>query len=151
MPVIASRRLQAAIESRGAAAAKGAEGAVDGAVATGGGEAGADRPLGSGNFRQVRVRGCQPRRDRRGGGYDGGGVVLSFPVQEDLARHIIAEQHRISISAVQVIAAREVSAIEQIVTLCHEMARQIVRDPMVRAGIRITFEFSADDRGPAGP
>lgn len=43
-------RLQAAIESRGAAAAKGAESAVDGAVATGGGEAGADRPWGSKNF-----------------------------------------------------------------------------------------------------
>ncbi len=49
------------------------------------------------------------------------------------------------------IAAQEASATEQIVMLCHEMARQIVQDPIVRAGIRITLELSADDRGPAGP
>ncbi|MFC9764237.1 ScbR family autoregulator-binding transcription factor [Rhodococcus jostii] len=80
-----------------------------------------------------------------------GALYFHFRSKEDLARHIIAEQHRISISAVQAIAAQEASAIEQIVMLCHEMARQIVQDPIVRAGIRITLELSADDRGPAGP
>ena len=35
--------------------------------------------------------------------------------------------------------------------LCHEMARQIVKDPIVRAGIRITLELSADDRAPPAP
>ncbi|MGV9871033.1 ScbR family autoregulator-binding transcription factor, partial [Rhodococcus koreensis] len=42
-------------------------------------------------------------------------------------------------------------AIEQIVMLCHEMARQIVHDPIVRAGIRITLELSADEDGPTDP
>lgn len=93
----------------------------------------------------------QSRRDPGGGGHDEGGVVLSPAVKEDLARYIIAEQHQISIAAVHAIAAQEASAIEQIVMLCHEMARQIVQDPVVRAGIRITLELSADDRGPAGP
>ncbi|MDT2006790.1 TetR/AcrR family transcriptional regulator [Rhodococcus opacus] len=80
-----------------------------------------------------------------------GAVYFHFRSKEDLARHIVAEQHRISISAVEAIAAQEASALEQIVMLFHEMARQIVEDPIVRAGIRITLELSADDRGPAGP
>lgn len=41
-----------------------------------------------------------------------GALYFHFRSKEDLARHIIAEQHRISISAVQAIAAQEVSAIE---------------------------------------
>nr|WP_271211533.1 ScbR family autoregulator-binding transcription factor [Rhodococcus wratislaviensis]GLK37621.1 TetR family transcriptional regulator [Rhodococcus wratislaviensis] len=80
-----------------------------------------------------------------------GALYFHFNSKEDLARHIIAEQHRISIAAVEAIAAQDASAIEQIVMLCHEMARQIVQDPIVRAGIRITLELTADDRGPAGP
>ena len=61
-----------------------------------------------------------------------GALYFHFRSKEELARHIIAEQHRISISAVQAIAAQDASAIEQIVMLCHEMARQIVQDPIVR-------------------
>ncbi|MDF3313353.1 ScbR family autoregulator-binding transcription factor [Rhodococcus sp. T2V] len=80
-----------------------------------------------------------------------GALYFHFRSKQELARHIIAEQHRISIAAVEAIAAQDASAIEQIVMLCHEMARQIVHDPIVRAGIRITLELSADDRGPAGP
>ena len=80
-----------------------------------------------------------------------GAVYFHFSSKEELARHIVAEQHRISISAVEAIAAQEASALEQIVMLCHETARQIVEDPVVRAGIRITLELSGDDRGPAGP
>nr|GLK38402.1 hypothetical protein GCM10017611_52690 [Rhodococcus wratislaviensis] len=41
-----------------------------------------------------------------------GALYFHFRSKEDFARHIIAEQHRISISAVQAIAAQEVSAIE---------------------------------------
>ena len=127
VPVVASRRLQGVrpkvtvLQPR-----TGTEGAVDGSTATGGGDPGADRPRGSGNVRQVRVRGRKSRRDPRGGGHDEGALYFHFRSKEDLARHIIAEQHRISISAVQAIAAQEASAIEQIVMLCHEMARQIV-------------------------
>lgn len=80
-----------------------------------------------------------------------GALYFHFSSKEDLARFVIAEQHRISISAVEAINAKRVPAVEQIVMLCHEMARQIVDDPIVRAGIRITLELSADDRGPAGP
>lgn len=80
-----------------------------------------------------------------------GALYFHFRSKEDLARFIIGEQHRISIASVEAIGREQVSAIEQIVMLCHEMARQIVNDPIVRAGIRITLELSADDQGPADP
>ena len=37
----------------------------------------------------------------------------------------------------------EVPAIEQIVKLCHETARQMIEDPVVGAGIRLTLDLSA--------
>ncbi|PBC35045.1 TetR family transcriptional regulator [Rhodococcus sp. ACS1] len=109
------------------------------------------------------VRGAAEVFDRSG--YDGasvgeiiaaagltkGALYFHFSSKEELARFVIAEQHRTSISAVEAIGCESAPALEQIVMLCHEMARQIVEDPIVRAGIRITLELSAEDRGPAGP
>ncbi|SEE79978.1 DNA-binding transcriptional regulator, AcrR family [Rhodococcus jostii] len=80
-----------------------------------------------------------------------GALYFHFKSKEELARCIVAEQHATSIASVEAIGREEASAIEQIVMLCHEMARQIVHDPIVRAGIRITLELSADDHGPADP
>ncbi|AHK35358.1 ScbR family autoregulator-binding transcription factor [Rhodococcus opacus] len=80
-----------------------------------------------------------------------GALYFHFRSKEALARFIIAEQHRISIASVEAIGREHASAIEQIVMLCHEMARQIVEDPVVRAGIRITLELSAAADGPADP
>lgn len=80
-----------------------------------------------------------------------GALYFHFRSKDELARHIVAEQHAISIAAVEAIGREEALAIEQIVMLCHEMARQIVHDPIVRAGIRITLELSADEQGPTDP
>ncbi|RZK95020.1 MAG: TetR/AcrR family transcriptional regulator [Rhodococcus sp. (in: high G+C Gram-positive bacteria)] len=80
-----------------------------------------------------------------------GALYFHFKSKEELARCIIAEQHATSIASVEAIGREQASAIEQIVMLCHEMARQIVHDPIVRAGIRITLELSVDDQGPADP
>ncbi|AOW95172.1 TetR family transcriptional regulator [Rhodococcus sp. WMMA185] len=80
-----------------------------------------------------------------------GALYFHFRSKEDLARFIIGEQHSISIAAVEAIGRERAPAIEQIVMLCHEMVRQIVHDPVVRAGIRITLELSAGDEGPADP
>ncbi len=80
-----------------------------------------------------------------------GALYFHFRSKDELARHIVAEQHATSIASVEAIGREEASAIEQIVMLCHEMARQIVHDPIVRAGIRITLELSADEQGPTDP
>ena len=87
-----------------------------------------------------------------------GALYFHFRSKDELARCIVAEQHAISIASVEAIGREQAPAIEQIVMLCHEMARQIVHDPIVRAGIRITLELSADEhelsadeQGPTDP
>lgn len=79
-----------------------------------------------------------------------GALYFHFKSKETLAQVVVETQHQISISAVESIAATGAPAIEQIVMLCHEMGRQMVEEPVVRAGIRLTLEFSALE-GPAGP
>ena len=80
-----------------------------------------------------------------------GALYFHFRSKEELARCIVAEQHATSIASVEAIGREQAPAIEQIVMLCHEMARQMVHDPIVRAGIRITLELSADEQGPTDP
>ncbi|MCD5422236.1 TetR/AcrR family transcriptional regulator [Rhodococcus pyridinivorans] len=81
-----------------------------------------------------------------------GALYFHFKSKDELAHAVVEQQHAISIAAVAAIAATQASALEQIVMLCHEMGRQIVEDPIVRAGIRLTLEFSAgaepDQPGP---
>ncbi|WP_094275346.1 ScbR family autoregulator-binding transcription factor [Rhodococcus sp. OK302] len=79
-----------------------------------------------------------------------GAIYFHFQSKEELAQAIIEQQHRISIAAIETVACLENSAIEQIVMLCHEMARQMIEDPVVGAGIRLTLELSAVN-GPADP
>ena len=73
-----------------------------------------------------------------------GALYFHFRSKDELARVVIEEQHRTSIAAVVAVSATNASALEQIVMLCHEMSRQITEDPIVRAGIRLTLELSAD-------
>ncbi|MFC9553787.1 ScbR family autoregulator-binding transcription factor [Rhodococcus sp. NPDC056960] len=84
-------------------------------------------------------------------GLSKGALYFHFGSKEALARAIIDAQHAISIAAVAAIRGEHAPAVEQIVMLCHEMARQIVHEPIVRAGIRITVELSDKGYGPADP
>lgn len=79
-----------------------------------------------------------------------GALYFHFSSKEGLAHALIGEQHRRSIAAVDAIAALDRPALEQVVMLSYEMARQMIEDPIVRAGIRLTLELSATD-GPADP
>lgn len=79
-----------------------------------------------------------------------GAMYFHFKSKDELAQVVVEEQHAISIAAVQAIAGTGAPAIEQMVMLCHEMGRQMVEDPIVRAGIRLTLELSAVE-GPPGP
>ncbi|MCK0090520.1 TetR/AcrR family transcriptional regulator [Rhodococcus sp. F64268] len=81
-----------------------------------------------------------------------GALYFHFKSKDDLAQAVMDRQHTISIASVEAISATNASALEQIVMLCHEMGRQIVEDPIVRAGIRLTLEFSASAApGEPGP
>lgn len=81
-----------------------------------------------------------------------GALYFHFKSKDDLAQAVVDRQHTISIASVEAISTTDSSALEQIVMLCHEMGRQIVEDPIVRAGIRLTLEFSAGTTpGKPGP
>lgn len=111
--------------------------------------------------RQI-VRGAAEQFDRAG--YEGaslneivdqsgltkGALYFHFKSKDDLAAVVIEEQHRISMNAVAAITGTDAPALEQIVMLAHEMGREIIDDPIVRAGIRLTLEMSAST-GPAKP
>ncbi|MDI9913682.1 ScbR family autoregulator-binding transcription factor [Rhodococcus sp. IEGM 1379] len=79
-----------------------------------------------------------------------GALYFHFASKDELAQYVIAEQHRMSIESVQAISATSSSPLEQLVMLTHEMARQIVEEPIVRAGIRLTLELSTFE-GPVEP
>lgn len=77
-------------------------------------------------------------------------LCFHFSSEEGLAHALIGEQHRRPIAAVEASAALERPALEQLVMLAYEMARQMSEDPIVRAGIRLTLEFGATDGPGAG-
>ncbi len=74
-----------------------------------------------------------------------GALYFHFKTKESLAREVITAQQRQSAAAVETIEASDATALEQIVMVCHEMARQILEDSIVRAGMRITLELSLTD------
>lgn len=76
-----------------------------------------------------------------GAGTTKGALYFHFRSKDELARVVIEEQHRTSIASVRAIAETGASPLRQLVMLCHEIARQIVDDPVVRAGMRLTLEF----------
>ncbi|MCA1007802.1 TetR family transcriptional regulator [Rhodococcus hoagii] len=85
-----------------------------------------------------------------GSGTTKGALYFHFRSKDELARVVIEEQHRTSIESVHSVAATGASPLRQLVMLCHEMARQIIHDPVVRAGMRLTLEFSGSSE-PAQP
>ncbi|PTR25001.1 TetR family transcriptional regulator [Rhodococcus sp. OK519] len=83
-------------------------------------------------------------------GFTKGALYFHFKSKDDLAAAIIDEQHAISMNAVTAIRATNAPALEQVVMLSYEMGREITEDPVVRAGIRLTLEMSAE-AGPSTP
>ncbi|WP_433609869.1 ScbR family autoregulator-binding transcription factor [Prescottella agglutinans] len=72
-----------------------------------------------------------------------GALYFHFKSKDELAGVVIEEQHAISMNSVLAIAETGAPALEQLVMVCYEMGRQIIEDPIVRAGIRLTLEMSA--------
>jgi AcrR family transcriptional regulator len=79
-----------------------------------------------------------------------GALYFHFKSKEDLAAVVIDEGHSISMNAAAAIGASGATALAQMVMLCYEMGREMVDDPIVRAGIRLTLEMSASI-GPSTP
>ncbi len=79
-----------------------------------------------------------------------GALYFHFKTKEALALEVVAEHHRRTARSVQAIESDNGSGLRRIVLLCHGMARQILEDPLVRAGLRVTLELSVSD-GPHRP
>ncbi|NKT45845.1 TetR family transcriptional regulator [Rhodococcus hoagii] len=79
-----------------------------------------------------------------------GALYFHFKSKDDLASVVIDEQHAISMKAVEAITSSGEPGLDQLVMLCYEMGRQMLEDTIVRAGIRLTLEMSAEG-GPQTP
>lgn len=112
--------------------------------------------------RQQIVKGAAEMFDREGyeraslanivdqSGLTKGALYFHFKSKDELAAVVIEEQHAISMNAVKQINRTGAPALEQIVMFCYEMGRQMINEPIVRAGIRLTLEMSAVG-GPTKP
>ena len=108
--------------------------------------------------RQQIVKGAAELFDREGyeraslsdivdhSGLTKGALYFHFKSKDELAAVIIEEQHAISMNAVKEINRTGAPALEQIVMFCYALGDQMVHDPVVRAGIRLTLEMSAVGR-----
>lgn len=80
-----------------------------------------------------------------------GALYFHFKSKEELALAVIAEQHNIVRVAGEEIAAAGLPALETMIAMCRTFGQQLLDEPIVRAGIRLTFEasaFNADVKGP---
>ncbi|MDH6678829.1 AcrR family transcriptional regulator [Rhodococcus sp. LBL1] len=79
-----------------------------------------------------------------GAGTTKGALYFHFRSKDELARVVIEAHHQTSVDTVRAISLTGASPLRQLVMLCHEMGRQIVHDPIVRAGMRLTLELSGE-------
>ncbi len=77
-----------------------------------------------------------------------GALYFHFESKEALAWAVIKEQHAMAMLAAQRVLATAQSPMESILLCAKEMARQLLTEPIVRAGVRLTLELGTS-RGPA--
>ncbi|MFC0678191.1 ScbR family autoregulator-binding transcription factor [Lysobacter korlensis] len=72
-----------------------------------------------------------------------GALYFHFGSKEELAYAVIAEQNRISQLSGKAIVALGRPALETMILLCADLGRQLMHDPVVQAGIRLTTEAAS--------
>lgn len=80
-----------------------------------------------------------------------GALYFHFASKDELAFAVIAEQHRRTMTASAAIVAEGRPALETLILLCRSLAHQLLEDPVVQAGIRLTTDVASADRAVAGP
>jgi AcrR family transcriptional regulator len=72
-----------------------------------------------------------------------GALYFHFGSKDELAHAVIAEQNRISQLSGQSIVELGRPALETMILLCADLGRQLMHDPIVQAGIRLTTEAAS--------
>lgn len=80
-----------------------------------------------------------------------GALYFHFTSKRDLALAVIEEQHSKVLAAGAGILGTSTPALDKIIELCRMFGRQLLDEPIVRAGIRLTFEASAFQADVSGP
>ncbi|WP_348788738.1 ScbR family autoregulator-binding transcription factor [Leifsonia sp. NPDC080035] len=71
-----------------------------------------------------------------------GALYFHFASKDELARAVIHEQHQRTMAASAEIVAEGRPALETMVLLSRSLAHQLLEDPVVQAGIRLTTDVS---------
>ncbi|MET4539150.1 MULTISPECIES: ScbR family autoregulator-binding transcription factor [Micrococcaceae] len=80
-----------------------------------------------------------------------GALYFHFTSKRELALAVIDEQHALVQSAGSEIAASNNTALQKIIGLCRMFGQQLLDEPIVQGGIRLTFEASAFQADVSGP
>ncbi len=72
-----------------------------------------------------------------------GAFYFHFASKDELAHAVISEQNRVSQLSGNAIVALARPALETMVLLCADLGRQLVSEPIVQAGIRLTTEAAS--------
>src|SRR5450830_1899555 len=72
-----------------------------------------------------------------------GAMYFHYQAKDVLARAVIEEQHRISAVEGERILAQNLPALTAMILMCGTFGLQLVHEPVVRAGIRLTFEATS--------
>lgn len=80
-----------------------------------------------------------------------GALYFHFQSKEDLAKAVIEEQHRIVVAESEILLAENRPALSTMILMCRAFGLQLVQEPVVRAGIRLTLEATAFGPPVKGP
>lgn len=72
-----------------------------------------------------------------------GAMYFHFASKEELAHAVIAAQHGMAMEGTRRVAAHSDIAVETLVLVSQEMARQLVTEPIARGGMRLTMEIGS--------
>ena len=80
-----------------------------------------------------------------------GSLYFHFTSKEDLARAVIEEQHARAMVLTDQLLEQGVSGLKAAIRLSYDFAEQLVADPIVRAGIRLTLEYGTFENPVSDP
>lgn len=80
-----------------------------------------------------------------------GALYFHFETKEELAMAVIEEQHSLVIGDIEATLAADRPALTSMILTCRVFALQLITEPVVRAGVRLTLEAPAFGQAVRGP